>query len=73
MKVSRQGYQKYKKSQNKPPKHANLLAEIKAIINDSEYNDCYGRERIHDALKLKGVNVSLRTVYRVCFENGVRQ
>jgi transposase InsO family protein len=71
LKVSRQGYTKHRQSQNKPPNRAKLPAEIKAIITESEYNDCYGRERIHDALKLAGISVSLRTVYRVCSDNGI--
>jgi len=69
--VSRQGYRKNQESLNKPPKHANLLAEIQAIIEEDTYNDRYGRERIHDALVLRGITVSLSTVYRVCAEDGV--
>lgn len=71
--VTRQGYEKHKKSLIKPPRHAALLAEIQAIIEEDEYNDKYGRERIHDALILRGYNVSLSTVYRVCRDHGICQ
>ena len=69
--VSRQGYKKYEKSLVRPPKHAALLAEIKAILEEDEYNNTYGRERIHDALKLKGIKVSQSTVYRICKKYGL--
>jgi DNA invertase Pin-like site-specific DNA recombinase len=69
--VTRQGYEKHKQSQTKPYKHADLLAEIQAIIEEDEYNDKYGRERLRDALILRGYSVSLTTVYRVCRKHGI--
>jgi transposase InsO family protein len=69
--VSRQGYNKYKESLDKPPKHAALLAQIKAIIEEDEYNDSYGRNRIHDALILRSIKTSISTVYRICNKYGV--
>jgi transposase InsO family protein len=71
--VSRQGYRKHLESLNKPPKHAPLLAAIRAIIEEDEFNDKYGRQRIHDALVLRGWDISLSTVYRVCRKYGLLQ
>jgi transposase InsO family protein len=73
LKVSRQGYGKYKESLGKPPKHAALLAKIQAIINEDIYNDKYGRVRLRDALALKGFAVSESTLYRVCKKYGILQ
>ena len=47
------------------------MAKIKAIIEEDEFNDRYGRERIHDALMLRGWVISLSTVYRVCKAHGL--
>jgi len=67
--VTRQGYYKHLKSLEKPPKHAALLAEIEGIIGEDEFNDTYGKERLHDALVLRGWTISPSTVYRVCRAN----
>lgn len=69
--MSPQGYRKYLKSKNRPPKNAALLAEIKAILEEDEYNDTYGRERLHDSLLLRGFRISISTVYRVCGKYGL--
>lgn len=69
--VSRQGYGRHLKSQDRPHKHAALLAAIKAILQEDEYNDTYGRERLHDSLLRHGFNVSLSTLYRVCRKHGI--
>jgi transposase InsO family protein len=71
LEVSRQGYDKHLKSLNKPCRHAKLLVMIKAIIAEDEFNDKYGRIRLRQALLLKGVKVSLSTVYRVCRKFGI--
>ena len=47
------------------------MAAIKAIIEEDEYNDTYGRERLHDSLVLQGFTVSVSTVYRVCKRHGL--
>ena len=71
--VTRQGYDKYVESLEKPCKYAGLLAIIKAIIAEDEFNDKYGRVRLTLALKEKGVDVSESTVYRVCNRFGILQ
>lgn len=69
--VTPQGYRKHLKSKTRPPKDAALLAAIQAILEEDEYNDTYGRERLHDSLVLQGFTVSLSTIYRVCKRNGL--
>ncbi len=66
--VSRQAFYDYMENRNKPWKHERLAVLIKEIISEDEYNDTYGRERMHKALKLKYPSESIpseRTVYRV--------
>ena len=64
--VTRQGYDKYADSLNKPCRYADLVVMIQAIIKEDEFNDKYGRERIAPSLHLKGVKISPSKVYRVC-------
>ena len=71
LKVTPQGYYKYKKSQEKPPKHAKLLAEIKAIQEEDECNDKYGRERLKKALESRGIKISSPTLARICKKYGL--
>lgn len=51
--VSRQGFYDYLNNKNKPYKYEKLLAAMKAIINEDEYNDTYGRLRMYQALIFK--------------------
>ena len=69
--VSRQGYDKYKKGLLKEDKHVPLLAEIKAILEEDEFNDKYGRQRLYEALRNRGFDTSVSTVYRVCNKHGI--
>ena len=71
MEVTCQGYHRYKKMLTKPYKHAELLAMIRAILEEDEFNDSYGRQRLWEALKPQGITVSQSTVYRVLNENGL--
>ena len=71
--VSRQGYYQYLASKKRPDKHAELLAEIQAILDEDEENDSYGRKRMIDALRLKGRVESDSTIYRVLRKNGLLQ
>jgi transposase InsO family protein len=47
------------------------LATIKAIIEEDEFNDTYGRQRLYDALVLRGWDISQSTVNRVCRKHGI--
>ena len=41
------------------------MAEIKAILEEDEFNDSYGKERLTIALKQRGFIISQSTLYRV--------
>ena len=69
--VTRQGYANYKKSLNKEDKHTILLAEIKVIIEEDEFNNTYGRRRLHEALVLRGFTESESTINRLCNKHGI--
>jgi transposase InsO family protein len=73
LEVTRQGYNKWLKSQGKPYKHEALLALIKQVLGeDDENNDNYGKRRIFLALRNNhGYTGSYSTVCRVCRENGI--
>jgi len=71
LEVTRQGYYKYLKSLSRPYKHAVLLATIKAILKEDEFNSEYGRKRLKLALSMKGFEKSESTIYRVCKENNI--
>lgn len=66
---TRQGFYEYLKERDKPWKYEALAAEIMEIVYEDEFNDTYGRIRMHQALLLKnpaGINIpSESTVYRV--------
>lgn len=75
--VSRQGFYEYLKSRDKPWKYENLADLIMTIRDEDICNDCYGRTRMHQALKHKApmdtTIPSERTVYRVMKELGIVQ
>lgn len=51
--VSRQGYHNYLANKDKPWKYEALAEEMRKINSDEEYNDTYGRIRMHQALLLR--------------------
>lgn len=69
LEVSRQGFYEYMKNRDKEWKYQPLAEEIQAIMAEDEYNDTYGRVRMHQALCLRqseGLQIpSERTVYRI--------
>lgn len=71
--VTRQGYSKWLKSQEKPPRHRALLAQIREVLSeDDENNDNYGAMRIFLALRNNhGYKGSYSTISRVCRKNGI--
>lgn len=75
LKVSRQGFHNYLINKDKPWKYELLAKEMVKIHSDDEYNDTYGRVRMHQALILKNPeNIHIpseRTVYRVMDEIGL--
>lgn len=73
LEVSRQGYYQHLDRKKRPPKHADLLVEIQAILDEDPENRNYGRERMCDALRLRGRTESNSTIYRVLRANGLLQ
>lgn len=73
LKVTRQGYGKWRKAQSKPYKHEALLAQIREVLEeDDENGENYGVVRIYLALRNnKGYTGSYSTVCRVCRKNGI--
>jgi transposase InsO family protein len=73
LEVTRQGYNKWLKSQGKPYRHEALLALIRQVLEEDEENSKnYGVQRIFLALRNnKGYEGSYSTVCRVCRKNGI--
>lgn len=75
LKVSRQGFHNYLINKDKPWKYESLAKEMVKIHSEDEYNDTYGRVRMHQTLVLKNPeNIHIpseRTVYRVMEEIGL--
>ena len=73
LEVTRQGFHEYLENRDKPWKHENLAAKMMEIIAEDEWNDTYGRERMHKALILKDPDADIpseSTVYRVMRDIG---
>ena len=51
--VSRQGFYNYLKYKDKPWKYKSLAVMMIEIREEDEYNDKYGKVRMHEALLLK--------------------
>ena len=66
--VTRQGFYKYLANKDRPWKYQDLANAMPDIHSEDEYNDTYGRVRMHQALILRhpeGINIpSERTIYR---------
>ncbi len=74
MSVSTAGYRKYIQSLARPYKYADLLANIKAILKEDEYNKSYGKKRMYAKLQLDYYcPYSYNTVSKVMRENGLLQ
>lgn len=73
--VTRQGFYKYLANKDRPWKYQKLANVMLDIHSEDEYNDTYGRVRMHQALILRhpeGINIpSERTIYRVMEKIGL--
>ena len=69
--VSESGYYRWLRNRNKLSKRQLLLVKIKEILTEHPDNDNYGYDRIHKVLKLRGIDVSRNTVYRVMKDGGL--
>lgn len=68
--VSESGYYRYLKNLSKPSKDALLSAAIDRIMNESDYNDNYGVERMQLALEQNGFHTGKRRIRRIMHEKG---
>jgi len=69
-----QGYHKYLKQLTKPYKYAQLLADMRAILEEDEFNKTYGKQRMFEKLQLDyDCPYSYNTVAKVMRENGLLQ
>ena len=71
LKISESGYYRWLRNRNKLSKRQLLLVKIKEILTEHPDNDNYGYDRIHKALKLRGIDVSRNTVYRAIKDGGL--
>lgn len=72
--VSVQGYNKYLKSQLRPYKYADLLANMEAILAEDVFNKTYGKQRMYEKLILEyECPYCYNTVAKVMRENGLLQ
>ena len=74
LKVTRQGFREYLENNDKPWRHEALADKMMEIIAEDEWNDTYGRERMHKALILKYPDADIlseSTVYRVMRDIGL--
>lgn len=60
LEVTRQGFHDYLENRDKPWKHEDLAAKMMEIIAEDEWNDTYGRERMHKALTVKYPEIVLQ-------------
>jgi len=70
--VSRSGYYKYLKSKDRPDKNEAVLAAILEILAEDEENENYGKVRMYDALKARGIKCCQSRVSAIMDENGLR-
>jgi len=72
--VTAQGYGKYLKNLTKPYKYAQLLADIRAVLKEDEFNKTYGKVRMFEKLQLDyNCPYCYNTVAKVMRENGLLQ
>ena len=71
LKVSESGYYRRLRNRNKITKRQLLSVEILKIIDEHPDNSNYGYERIHTALRQRGINVSKGTVRRAMRDGGL--
>lgn len=71
LKVSESGYYRWLYNRSKQTGRQLLLVRINEILEEHPDNDNYGVKRMRTALTHKGIDVSLRTVYRTMKEGGL--
>ena len=72
LEVSRSGYYKYVISKAKPDKNEVILSAILKILEEDEENENYGKVRMCEALKVRGIQCCQSRVSDIMEENGLR-
>ena len=72
LEVSRSGYYKHVERKKRPDKNAVILAVMYEILAEDEENSNYGKERMRDALRARGVKCSRARCADIMDENGLR-
>ena len=72
LEVSRSGYYKHVERKKRPEKDAVILAEMLEILAEDEENSNYGKERMRDALRARGVKCSRVRCANIMDKNGLR-
>jgi transposase InsO family protein len=74
LKVTPQGYKKYLKAKTQPYKYAQLLADMRAILEEDVWNSTYGKQRMYEKLLLDyNCPYCYNTVSKVMKEHGLLQ
>ena len=74
LKVTPQGYAKYLESKTRPYKYARLLADMRAILAEDDFNATYGKKRMYEKLLLDyECPYCYNTVAKIMAENGLLQ
>lgn len=63
--VSREGFRQYLLDRDKPWKYESLVDKMHEILAEDEYNDMYGRVRMHEALTRKYPNEKIPSEHTV--------
>lgn len=71
LEVSRSGYYKHLNIKARPDKNAEILAAMIEIIAEDPENENYGKIRMRNALRLKGIKCSRERCAAIMGENGL--
>jgi hypothetical protein len=72
LEVSRSGYYKHVERKQRPEKNAVILSVMHEILAEDEENENYGKVRMRDALRARGVKCSRERCAHIMDENGLR-
>ena len=70
--MSRSGYYKHVERKKRPDKNAVILAVMLEILAEDDENENYGKERMRDALRARGIKCSRARCADIMEKNGLR-
>jgi len=74
LKVTPQGYVKHLRTKTRPDKYARLLADMRAVLDEEEFNINYGKRRMYEKLQIDyDCPYSYNTVAKIMRANGLLQ